>query len=272
MLCKSVQSSGRSVLLGAVVGGRNCHPASLLSCSIQQALSELVTGTPVSSNSAVPCRPPQASFTTVETLADAASSQPAPCMQRQYSSVPQGGRSFSAWDAPRGFCVSVTAPSTSQAAQIPARGFATGHTAGRPRPSMPWLHRGYASDLGPSAEAYDVFQLEEGKTHVDGYGPDGFIVNGIEVMGSVFCLEDVFTLWRVREWAELSVESLALLALYKPAPELLVIGCGTRVQHLSKGEEHILCFMSLALVSRPIPYISCFTTMTTSLLAELWSP
>lgn len=43
---------------------------------------------------------------------------------------------------------------------------------------------------------------------------------------------DVFTLWRVRRMDDITLDSLALLRLLKPVPDLLVLGCGRRVRRL----------------------------------------
>lgn len=50
------------------------------------------------------------------------------------------------------------------------------------------------------------------------YDDTGFIVNDVQVQGGVFCVGDLFTMWKVKSWQELEPDSLSMLQLFKPAP------------------------------------------------------
>ncbi|PSC74894.1 NADH dehydrogenase [ubiquinone] 1 alpha subcomplex assembly factor 3-like [Micractinium conductrix] len=50
--------------------------------------------------------------------------------------------------------------------------------------------------------------------------------------GAVMLSADVFTLWSARRMADVTIDSLSLLRLLKPVPDLLVLGCGRRMQRL----------------------------------------
>jgi len=61
----------------------------------------------------------------------------------------------------------------------------------------------------------------------------GFLVNHIEHTGSVLCLPSFTLLWDVKGWADVTPDSLRLFAVLQPKIELLLIGCGSRVERLS---------------------------------------
>lgn len=80
------------------------------------------------------------------------------------------------------------------------------------------------------AEDYDLIVAEAGLVRIEGYDSTGFIVNDIQVQGAVFCIADFFTLWDLKSWQDVTPDSLSLLQLYKPAPDLVIIGCGLHSQ------------------------------------------
>lgn len=53
-----------------------------------------------------------------------------------------------------------------------------------------------------------------------------------QVPGSVIAQQDMYLLWKPRTMAEVTPASLAFLDLIKPAPEILVVGCGLTAQPL----------------------------------------
>lgn len=50
------------------------------------------------------------------------------------------------------------------------------------------------------------------------YDGTGFIVNDVQVQGAVFCLADLFMMWNLKSWQELTPDALSMLHLFKPAP------------------------------------------------------
>lgn len=80
------------------------------------------------------------------------------------------------------------------------------------------------------AEEYDLIVAEAGLVRIEGYDGTGFIVNDVQVQGAVFCLADLFMMWNLKSWQELTPDALSMLHLFKPAPDLVIIGCGLHSQ------------------------------------------
>jgi uncharacterized protein len=51
------------------------------------------------------------------------------------------------------------------------------------------------------------------------YQAGGFVVNNVQVPGSVIAQSDIFLLWKPRRMSEVTPESLVFLDLITPAPE-----------------------------------------------------
>lgn len=64
------------------------------------------------------------------------------------------------------------------------------------------------------------------------YLPAGFILNNTQVEGPVLCLPELWLMWDVGGLGDVTLESLAILDLMAPPPEVLVVGCGARVRRL----------------------------------------
>ena len=50
------------------------------------------------------------------------------------------------------------------------------------------------------------------------YDSKAFLVNDVQVEGAVFCIGDLYTMWNVKSWQDVTPESLSMLQLFKPAP------------------------------------------------------
>jgi len=79
--------------------------------------------------------------------------------------------------------------------------------------------------------------LPGGRQVVESYGGGAFRVSGLRLQGSILVLPDRTLAWPVASFAEITLESLAPLVDDAPAagelrPELLLIGCGPRLQLL----------------------------------------
>jgi uncharacterized protein len=79
--------------------------------------------------------------------------------------------------------------------------------------------------------------LPAGRQIVESYGGGGFRVSGQRHQGSILVLPDRTLAWPVASLAEITLESLAPLVAAAPAAgepraELLLIGCGPRLQLL----------------------------------------
>lgn len=64
------------------------------------------------------------------------------------------------------------------------------------------------------------------------YLPHAFVVNNVNVEGPILCLPETWLLWDVKGYDDITPASLALLDLVDPPPEVVVIGCGSRIRPL----------------------------------------
>ena len=72
------------------------------------------------------------------------------------------------------------------------------------------------------------------------YLPHAFIVNNVQVEGPILCLPDTWLLWDVKTLADINPQTLAILDLLDPPPEVLVVGCGAKMQPLPQQlQEHL---------------------------------
>lgn len=60
----------------------------------------------------------------------------------------------------------------------------------------------------------------------------GFTIRGILVEGAVICFQDLWLQWNVRTIEDLTPESFCFLRLFRPLPDLLVLGCGRTIRPL----------------------------------------
>lgn len=64
------------------------------------------------------------------------------------------------------------------------------------------------------------------------YDGSGFIVSDVQVEGSILCFGDLWLSWSAHSIADVTIESLKVVDLLKPLPELLVLGCGTTIKQV----------------------------------------
>lgn len=79
-----------------------------------------------------------------------------------------------------------------------------------------------------------IAEAEKGSTKFSGYYAGGFYINNVQVPGSVMASADLYMMWKPRTMAQVTPESLAFLEIIKPAPEVLVLGCGMKPEALPK--------------------------------------
>ncbi|GMH34539.1 hypothetical protein BSKO_02373 [Bryopsis sp. KO-2023] len=90
------------------------------------------------------------------------------------------------------------------------------------------------------ATGFSIMEEELGLTKIDGHFGHGFQLNGIRVFGSVVCLRDFWLQWKPRTVEEITPESLSFLKLFKPIPEILVLGCGDTMEPVPPGIQKYL--------------------------------
>ncbi|KAK3272571.1 hypothetical protein CYMTET_19143 [Cymbomonas tetramitiformis] len=84
-----------------------------------------------------------------------------------------------------------------------------------------------------SSKTDEIALIDENESlaRIDAYGAKGFIVNNVEYYSPVMVYGSTALLWNVESVKDISVESLAVIELVKPSPELLLIGCGATRQN-----------------------------------------
>jgi NADH dehydrogenase [ubiquinone] 1 alpha subcomplex assembly factor 3 len=68
-------------------------------------------------------------------------------------------------------------------------------------------------------------------TTIEGYDEFGFIVNQVEMRGSIMVFPNFSVLWNVSKMEDITVESLQLVHLMQPNVETLIVGCGKTLAH-----------------------------------------
>lgn len=96
---------------------------------------------------------------------------------------------------------------------------------------LPRLRRAYGN-----YEEFDVFAgaNHAHKVRINGYDEKKFFANGIEIEGSIICLSSLTLKWAPKSFEEITSDSLAIFELLRPAPEILILGCGKRMGHVSQ--------------------------------------
>ncbi|KAG7668886.1 hypothetical protein Ndes2437B_g06615 [Nannochloris sp. 'desiccata'] len=100
------------------------------------------------------------------------------------------------------------------------------------RTTFPAPNGGGGGGVQTAAEQYDLLPPDTGIVRIEGYDASGFIVSDVQVEGSILCFGDIWLSWSARSLNDISLDSLKLLDLVKPVPELVVIGCGTTIGKL----------------------------------------
>jgi uncharacterized protein len=76
---------------------------------------------------------------------------------------------------------------------------------------------------------------------------DGFIVNNIQVEGSILCYSDIWLLWKAASITDITPSSLAFVDVVKPAPDVVILGTGARMQKPSPAVSEYLKARGVAL-------------------------
>merc|ERR1712086_809070 len=66
---------------------------------------------------------------------------------------------------------------------------------------------------------------------VQAYDPGGFVINSVDMRGSVLVFPNFTVLWDVWDIQEVTIESLSPILVSRPEIDVLVIGCGERLTH-----------------------------------------
>ncbi|DBA04527.1 TPA: hypothetical protein N0F65_011075 [Lagenidium giganteum] len=68
------------------------------------------------------------------------------------------------------------------------------------------------------------------KVSVTEYDEGGFVINDINMRGGVALLPDIAMMWKPRRFEDITKDSLSVFTVANPPIEILVLGCGPRIQ------------------------------------------
>ena len=83
-------------------------------------------------------------------------------------------------------------------------------------------------------------EIPHGRQVIESYGPGRFRISGIMHAGSVIVFPERTLAWPVSNMDALSADSLAEVLAAEPAVEILLIGCGPRLQPISGALRNTL--------------------------------
>lgn len=95
------------------------------------------------------------------------------------------------------------------------------------RRSSPFDALGY--ELGDNTPPPLDSRVGGHRATIDSIGPSGFTINGVRVSGSVIVMPFFSTFWNVEQMQQVSPQSLALIKLIFPKPDLLILGTGKNI-------------------------------------------
>ncbi|KAL4178487.1 hypothetical protein AMTRI_Chr13g82540 [Amborella trichopoda] len=71
-----------------------------------------------------------------------------------------------------------------------------------------------------------INRVSEEQLRFEGFSDTGFTINGVQYEGSVLCVGSLVLSWSPKKLSEITADSLSVLQLLRPAPEIFVLGCG----------------------------------------------
>lgn len=91
------------------------------------------------------------------------------------------------------------------------------------RSPLPLLHRCKSSKAGYDS---NILSGPNAKAAISHVRPGGFVVGGYRVNGPIVLFDGIFLQWKLTSMEEVTEESLRLITLLNPKPEILVLGTG----------------------------------------------
>ena len=83
-------------------------------------------------------------------------------------------------------------------------------------------------------------EIPADRKYIDHYGDGGFRVGGERYEGSLIVAPEQVWAWAISDIAHLTTESIAAVLAADPPIELLLIGCGTRVERVPRDVRGVL--------------------------------
>uniref|UniRef100_F0WYN3 NADH dehydrogenase [ubiquinone] 1 alpha subcomplex assembly factor 3 n=1 Tax=Albugo laibachii Nc14 TaxID=890382 RepID=F0WYN3_9STRA len=91
------------------------------------------------------------------------------------------------------------------------------------RTSRRWIN--YGHDL------HSEMMFGSDKVSISEYDEGGFVINDINLRGAVAVFSNIAMLWKPLRFREITKESMQIFTVTEPPIELLLVGCGERIQH-----------------------------------------
>ena len=83
-------------------------------------------------------------------------------------------------------------------------------------------------------------EIPADRKYIDHYGDGGFRVGGERYEGSLIVAPEQVWPWTIYDIAQLTAESVATVLAANPPIELLLIGCGARVERVPRDVRKVL--------------------------------
>ncbi|OQR86263.1 hypothetical protein ACHHYP_10791 [Achlya hypogyna] len=87
--------------------------------------------------------------------------------------------------------------------------------------SVRWLQYGH--------DMHKEMMTGTSKVSIAEYDDGGFVVNDVNMRGSIALLPSIAMMWKPNTMEEITVESLNIFTVANPPIEILVLGCGKRI-------------------------------------------
>ncbi|ETW05040.1 hypothetical protein H310_04085 [Aphanomyces invadans] len=94
--------------------------------------------------------------------------------------------------------------------------------------SVRWINYGH--------DMHKEMMTDTQKVAITEYDDGGFVVNEVNLRGSIAVFPEIAMMWRPQTMDEITKESLAVFTVANPPVEILVLGCGKRIPKLLKPE------------------------------------
>ena len=91
--------------------------------------------------------------------------------------------------------------------------------------------RGPRNFASSPIEDSDIFGLG-GSQGIDTYTSKGFVIGGLEYQGNVFLYQELSLMWGVKTVEEITPDALVAAHVVDPAPDILIVGCGNKIEAL----------------------------------------
>lgn len=75
-----------------------------------------------------------------------------------------------------------------------------------------------------------IDKVPEDQLRFQGYTDTGFTVNRVEYEGSLLIVNNSLMSWAPTTFSEITTDSLSMLKILRPVPEILILGCGRHIQ------------------------------------------